>query len=382
MKKFKLEEIEDVLKIKGHNYSLGREEIGRYFNYLVETLNINNPAEFFSQKCCLGLCHGLYILLYGRDLKDILDNFKGEAKESKYLLNKLFFLDKDSLSEVAVLGQLSRNGSKIYFYEHLGDKNPEASMEVYGRKYNLEVTRMDMKDVNGKNVIEKKGVTWINRLLKILEKEVNLNDFNGKTLIFSPKTVFSDFWSRMQNFNGSLNEFFISSDEVEIVDEILIGDKVVGVGYELKGEGLFCKIVVKSTFNHLYNKLSDKNKQFKGSRENFILYIEIVNMHFMGIGEMVVELQHYLRRFPNCAAVVLCERFAIEYQEKSPDLFSECYFIANGNCKDIINPRSSDEKYDFGDIDKLILCKNNYFVLTKDGNVSLISKRSFRNIYK
>ncbi|MCX6717246.1 MAG: hypothetical protein NTU76_01035 [Candidatus Taylorbacteria bacterium] len=389
MKKFKLEEIEDILKIKGHNYPLNKEEIEEYFNYLVSTLKIDDPVNFLAKKCCLGVSQGLYLLMYGKDLKDILDNFKGTEKDKKDLLRELSLMHNNFLLEVSILGQLSRNGCKIGFYEHLDGKNPDASVEVNGKKYILEVTLAEITYTDEKshkkiNIIEAKGSKWFDRyLMDRIEREATMNQFNNKTLIISPKNVFSEFWSRIQKFEGSLSDFFINSDEVEIFDEILTGDKVLGVSYELKGDGYSCKFVIKSTFGYLLNTLSDKNKQFRGSSKNFILYIEIARMDFMGIGDsMIVELQHYLKRFPNCAAVVLCERFAIDYQEKSPSLFSECYFVANGNCKDVIDPRTPDGEYDFKDIDKLILRNNTHFIITKDGDRRFISKRSFVNKYK
>lgn len=379
MKNYKIEEIENILMIKGHDYPLGNKEIEDYFNYFVDTLNISDPQEFFSKKVCLGLCHGLYILMYGRDLKDILDNFQGAEKDKKILLERLSLMDEDTLLEISVLGQLSRNGNKIKFYNHLDNKNPEATIEINGKTYFIEVTRTTIINSNGENLIEKRGLKFLNGLKT--EEKLKSEELNGKTFIFSPKTSFSEFQLKMEQFKGSLNDFFINSDEVEIINEILTGDKVLGTSYELKRDDCFCKFIIQSTFNHFFNKLSKKNHQYKDSAHSFILYLEIAKMDFMGIGQIVPELQHYLKKFPNCAAVVICEKFAIDYQEKFPDLFSECCIIVSGNCKDTITPRTSNGEYNFNDIDKLILCQNTHFIITKDGDVRLISKRMFANKY-
>lgn len=379
MKNYTIEEIENILMIKGHNYPLSNAEIKAYFNYFVNTLNISNPQKFLSKKVCLGVGHGLYILMYGRDLKDILDNFQGTEKDKKTLLGRLSLMNEDTLLEVSVLGQLSRNGNKIKFYNHLDNKNPEATIEVNGKTYFIEVTRTAIINSNGENLIEKRGLKFLNEL-KIAEK-LKSEELNGKTFIFSPKTSFSEFQLKMEEFKGPLNDFFINSDEVEIINEILTGDKVLGTSYTLEGYKYFCKFIIQSTFNHFLNKLSKKSRQYKNSAHNFILYLEIAEMGFMVIGQIVSELQHYLKNFSNCAAVVICERFAIDYQEKFPDLFSECYIIVSGNCKDAITPRTPDGEYNFNDIDKLILCQNTHFIITKDGDARLISKRIFTNKY-
>ncbi|MFA5155582.1 MAG: hypothetical protein WC453_04065 [Patescibacteria group bacterium] len=352
-KQYNYKQICEILKIHNHNYPLPQRQIEEYFNYFINYFKGSNPINLLETNHTLGLCHGLYILMFGRDLHDINVNYGGSLKSKKELFRRFSKFDKDIMSEVAVLGELSRNGCKLELYSESHTINPEALLYLGNEKYNIDVTKIHWETK------EELGLVAINSLLE--NRPDILNKYNNKTIIVCPKKSFQIFIKNILS-DSSITDICASfPDEVRVHDGALACDAYTGFVYEIKEGGLVVKIVVEDIMGSIHSKLIDKSQQYINSRIGLVIYLDLSGLYCMDIKQLIWRVQNSLKCFLNISAVAIFDRFAIDFDNFNFDLFNGCYLIIN---------EFSNYKIDIDycqknlDINRLILSKDNLITNT------------------
>lgn len=369
MKKYCYRQICEILKINNHNYHLSQNQVEEYFNYFINLLEAPDPIHWLEINHTLGLCHGLYILMFGRDLHNIDINYRGHVNGKKELFRRFSKFDKDIMSEVAVLGELSRNGCKLEFYYESQEISPEALLQLDNNKYSIDVAKIHWETK------EELGLMALNSLL---EKRPDILDkYKNKTIVICPKKSFQIFVKNILD-NQCITDIHSSfPDEVEVYNNILNSDAYTGFSYELKKDGSVIKLVIKDVMGAIHSKLMYKSQQYINSKIGLIVYLDMSGLHCMGIKELIWRAQNSLRCFPNISGLVMFDRFAIDFESSNFDLFNECYLIVNefANFKieiDICQKNST--------IDKLILSKEN-LVINTNGTLNIFNIRRYDGKY-
>lgn len=372
MHHYSIDQICSILKISKDTYDLTEEQIEEYFNNFIKYLNVPNPAEFIELNFVLGCCHGLYILMLGRDLKEIDNHYQGTSETKKQLFERFSTVNQDIISEILVLGQLSRNRCDLEYYKPVGSINPEALIRINGNLYCLDVTKVHWQNDSGQNIKERIGLEKLQILVDMFPLE--FLQFENKTIVITPKKSFQLFVDEIIQSKTFKKYFLDSHPEVKIIEGFK--REVEGFHYECKIGNKIILFSIVSCMGAVYSKIKNKcEAQYCKSPHDFLLYIDLSRLDYMGIGNCICEAQQALNDYKKCAGVILFDRFAVDALSKNFDLFNECYFIANGDAEHPIKPIMKNEEYDCSEIDKLIISSKNYYFLTKGINVRLIHKK-------
>lgn len=357
IKTYSYKSVCEILKIDNHNYPLSPDQIKEYFNYFIYYLKVSNPIDLLATHHTLGLCHGLYILMLGRDLHDIDTNFKGSSRSKKELFNRFSRLDKAIMLEVAVLGGLSRNGCKLEFYSESQSTHPEALLYLGNAKYNIDVTKVYWENKEGL------GLAKLNSIL--VKRPDILNKYKNRTIVICPKQSFQIFTKNVLTDLSIADPFSLFPDEIEIHNEILKSDDFTGFSYEYRVDGSIIKIVIKDIMGAIHSKLLEKTEQYNNSKIGLIVYIDMSRLDCMDSKELIWRAQNSLKDFPNISGVVLLDRFAIDFKNQNFDLFNECYFIINETAISRIEINSYQKNpKNMREISRLILSKDNLITNT------------------
>lgn len=372
MHHYSIDEICSILKISKDTYDLTTEQIEEYFNNFVNYLNVPNPPEFIELNFILGCCHGLYILMLGRDLKEIDKHYQGTPETKKQLFDRFSSVNQDIISEILVLGQLSRNLCDLEYYKPVGSINPEALIRINGNLYCLDVTKVHWQNDSGLNIKEMTGLKKLKILVDMFPLE--FSQFENKTIIITPKKSFQLFVDEIIQSKNFKKYFLNPHPDVKIIEGI--NRDVEGFHYECKIEDKMILFSIISCMGAVYSKIKSKSEnQYLMSPHDLLLYIDLSRLVCMGIGNCVIEAQQALKDYKKCAGVILLDRFAIDAVSKKFDIFNECYFIANGEAEHPIRPTMGNDDYNCSEIDKLIISSKNYYFLTKGIDVRLIHKK-------
>jgi hypothetical protein len=377
MGKFPISEVCKILDIPHDAYGLPDEKLTEYFNYFAFYLGVANPREYiFSKRRTLGASHGLFYLMLGKFLKNIDEKYAGTIDTKRLLFSRFSDLNHDTLAEIFVLGQLSQNGCELKYYCPIETKNPEAIIIINGIEYALDVTKVHWFNDKGNSIKSDIG----NKKLDLLFNKYpdKFAQFANKTIIIEPKTSFQKFIDVIVEKDLFEKYFLSANDEVKILDGIV--DRSIEYGYNCIVEGKRLRIYVASCMGAIFSKVWEKNEQYKDSASGFLLYIDISRTKYFGYGGgFVIEAQNALKEFSKCVGIVLFEQFAIDFESKDNSIFESCCLITNANSKNPLLPIFVDKNYNFGDIDKCILCQKNHYLSTKDGSGQIISKRPFKS---
>jgi hypothetical protein len=375
MKNFSFDEICCLLDITPNWYRVSQELIVEYFNYFSHYLGQEDPKKYLiSKNIVLGCCHGLFYIMLGKFLKNIDDNYDGPLATKTSLLHRFSNLDPDILAEIFILGQLKQNGCELRYYPHLGEKDPEGIVSFDGIEYAIEVTKVHWVDINGDNKKMEIGSQKIKQLFEQYSHE--FARFANKTIIIRPNTSFQKFVDASLDVESFKKFFLTPNEEVQIIDGI---NECPGLyGYDCHVGGKPFRICVVSYMGAIYSKVWEKAKeQYKNSPLNFLLFIDVTrSSHYSYDSGFLIEVRNALVDHPKCAGVMLFERDCVGEKATQNDIFSSCFFIANGKATNPLTSRQN-EQYNFANIDKCILSRKNHFILTKDKNDLLISKRPF-----
>ncbi len=366
MKTYSYKSVCEILKINNHNYPLSQDQIKEYFNYFINYLKVSNPIDLLVTHHTLGLCHGLYILMLGRDLHDIDANYHGSSGSKNELFNRFSRFDEDIMSEIAVLGELSRNGCKLEFYSESQGAHPDGLLYLGNTQYHIDVTKVHWENKEGL------GLSTLNSLLE--KRPDILNKYKDKTIVICPKQSFQIFIRNMLSNSTIADPLTLFPDEIEIHDKILKGDDFTGFSYEARIDGSIIKLVVKDIMGAIHSKLIDKSERYIHSKIGLIVYIDMSRLDCMDSKELIWRAQNSLKDFPNISGLVLLDRFAIDFENQNFDLFNRCYFIINETAIHRIEINSYQKNpQNMKEIVKLILSKDNLITNTNGAYIANIS---------